>query len=615
MMARAPLAVDRLKLDKPIVDVSAFPLVSHARDGFTVVELADGDMRPSRHLTVPHQHAMFLGSFLCVAQDEAIVVYNYQKERSIEVRERIELGKEPIELLPWWRQFVIVRFADHSVARIDLGSTNASSPVAELQSVVPISKMGTTLSEVVLFGTDGFHFWDTDTNSTPVVFRTASPPSMVQLVRGKVIVGEENGTVRELARAPDGFLSKRSVQLPGSPIAVTGTKSILFVACRNGALAVIDWRDDARFILKRVRQSGHDFTAFAMYGEQGYGVVGGDAIVRYNPTPGSKLAIQISAIALALLGAGAVYWLVAVRRERSALRYVLLLIVGVFYVRYLRQITNPIEALHYVEYGMLGILGARGMRHHLADQGVYPAAFLICTLTGLTDEIIQWLHPARTGDLRDVFFNMKSAGLMLIAFALGVPMRTQTFGFGAASRRVFGWMLFVTAVYFGAFIHNVNEFGYKIEVSGVGTFVSRHSAEELRAIDSQRGEELAGVLQAQVDVPYGESLEQLQENKFFYELRVHLFRRDAHFNRASYLVAYKENRLIDAYFSNTVSRTSYDWPDEKAQKCLNEIGSQKDASYHSPVSAEVITSYGPLQLWLVVAAVCLGCIVLVARKT
>jgi hypothetical protein len=244
---------------------------------------------------------------------------------------------------------------------------------------------------------------------------------------------------------------------------------------------------------------------------------------------------------------------------------------------------------------------------------VYPGAFLVVALVGIADEVYQWLHPARTEDLRDVLLNMKAGALMLVAFAFGAPLRSQAGRFGARSQRLLGALLPVVAIGLALFIQFLSKFGHEIHVPGVGAFVSRYSAEALRTLDAERGEELGRRLQSLADAPYEESLQRLEGEWFLYELRVHLFRRDAHFNRAGYFVAFKENEIIGRYFSNTVARTSYRWDAPQVQKCLSQLGDDRNADYRSPVSAQLITRFGPVELWSVVGLIVAGCVLLVVR--
>lgn len=523
-------------------------------------------------------------------------------------------------VVAWHDQYAIVELADFSLAVVDVTTVESRPFVANFTPTVTVRGFGFALWKAPLFTDNGVLFWHPDTRpgaDTNIVqtvsFPTESPPTMAMLVRGRLLVGQENGELAEIQTSGDTYRVTRSVRLPAAPIAATGTKWIVFVACRDGTLCVLDWRDEARLVRKHETVTGGPFRQFVMYGEQGFALVGDRTIVRYTPTPGGKLAIRVVAAALALIGAGFVCWLVFVRRQRSWTRLAVMAMVALAYAYYLRQIVNPIEAAHFLEYGLLAVFGARAARHHLADWGVYLAALLLCLFTGLLDETYQHLHPARTGDLDDVWLNAKSGALMLVALVAGAPFAALGRWCNARSQRWVAALAVINAVGIGLFIQHVSQFGHRIEVEGVGTFVSRLSPERLREIDSQDAEARAARLESLAEKPYDQSLRELGGDTFLYELRVHLFRRDANFNRAGYFVAYKEHRLIEAHFSNTVARTSFCWTESQLRKSLAEIGDEAGNPYHSAVAAEVITRYRPATMWSVIGAITVAGVWLMVR--
>jgi len=139
--------------------------------------------------------------------------------------------------------------------------------------------------------------------------------------------------------------------------------------------------------------------------------------------------------AIFAVAAGAV--LVFVVRQRP--RWLELAVLGAFGVVYLLAILplmgRPEEALHFVQYGVIGglfyaALGAR--RGRLAAGGrsegpgrswlVRPGAaalvaFLMTAAAGWIDEGIQHVLPERVYDLRDVGFNAAAGALAIAAIA------------------------------------------------------------------------------------------------------------------------------------------------------------------------------------------------------
>lgn len=75
------------------------------------------------------------------------------------------------------------------------------------------------------------------------------------------------------------------------------------------------------------------------------------------------------------------------------------------------------EVVHIGEYGLLGVLTGTILRRHLGGRGAYVATLLYAGWVGLLDELVQFYHPLRVGDLRDVRVNLVSAGLGVIYLA------------------------------------------------------------------------------------------------------------------------------------------------------------------------------------------------------
>lgn len=73
----------------------------------------------------------------------------------------------------------------------------------------------------------------------------------------------------------------------------------------------------------------------------------------------------------------------------------------------------PEERLHFLEYGLLGILVQKTTRQTTWVQLGLCSIFVV--FVGVGDEVIQWWLPSRVGDIRDV-------GMNALAGVLGVWM-------------------------------------------------------------------------------------------------------------------------------------------------------------------------------------------------
>lgn len=112
------------------------------------------------------------------------------------------------------------------------------------------------------------------------------------------------------------------------------------------------------------------------------------------------------------------YFRLNIRKLRN---YLWLVFISAIYVYFtLKLWANPEEAVHFIQYGFLGFFLFKALHHHIDDKGIYLAAFLVGTLVGTFDEILQWIVPGRYFDLRDVGLNALSSGLFQILLWKGV---------------------------------------------------------------------------------------------------------------------------------------------------------------------------------------------------
>ena len=73
------------------------------------------------------------------------------------------------------------------------------------------------------------------------------------------------------------------------------------------------------------------------------------------------------------------------------------------------------EKIHFIEYGVLGLLVYRALLPNIKGYMVYIAGLIIVLLIGWGDEIIQYFLPNRVYDIRDVVMNFSGG---LIAFVI-----------------------------------------------------------------------------------------------------------------------------------------------------------------------------------------------------
>ena len=301
--------------------------------------------------------------------------------------------------------------------------------------------------------------------------------------------------------------------------------------------------------------------------------------------------------ATVLLLAGALAIRQAVRRRKAPASYVWLAVVGVAFGVYTYRLRhNPEEALHFVQYGLLGVLVYRAVSHRVRDWTIYWTAAAIGGCVGVVDEFLQWVTPGRFWGLQDIWIDFLGAALAMLGIAKGIrpaiisgPV-TPT-GVRWLCRSALALLLLLGPTLLNTpqridwytarvpgleFLKNnesaMLEYGYRFVDPETGAFTSRLPLEELRRMDRERGTEVAKILDRYRDhSTYREFLRTYSpvSDPFAHEARVHLFRRDRHLEWAAgaegflyeprfhLAVAFRENRIMEKYFANTLRSSDY----------------------------------------------------------
>jgi VanZ family protein len=314
-------------------------------------------------------------------------------------------------------------------------------------------------------------------------------------------------------------------------------------------------------------------------------------------------------------------------KTRSSLLWLsVIAIIFIGYTIHLRKV--PVEAVHFLEYGILGFLLFRALAHQTHDYSIYFTAAIIGFLIGTIDESIQWLVPGRYWQLSDIWINVLAVSLVQVGIAKGFrpafisgPLNCRSLNlmcrFALIAAILMGLSLFntpVRVVWYAeripllAFLkHNDNfmlEYGYLYKDPEIGTFRSRFSPEELKQADGIRAREAAKIIDRYRDRGgYWAflSLYTPATDPFLHEVRVHLWRRDYYYQNAlknendqdinvkDITIAFRENQILEKYFSETLSHSSYKWTEEMS------VWAQKkhipDLKYDSPVSGNLITRF------------------------
>jgi VanZ family protein len=331
-----------------------------------------------------------------------------------------------------------------------------------------------------------------------------------------------------------------------------------------------------------------------------------------------------------------IYVLIFRLKVRSASNYLWLTAVAALYVHFTLQLWRaPEEAVHFLEYGLLGFFLFRALSLTIRDKSIYPTAFLIGSLIGILDEVLQWMMPGRYWDFRDAGLNALATGLFQVALWKGIKPRVISEKASPKSIRHVSILLAANMLFLGLCASNtprrvaaytrrlpflsflvkeepMYEFTQKQADPEIGTFYSRLSIADLEKEDAERSDHWGKILKDWKDKDYSLFLREHHPllHPFLYEMRIHIFRRDRkaedalkakdeESRREALFISFKENVILEKYFGRTLEVSTYRWSEEKKAEIAATVDPTKP--YRSPVSA------GPFQikertLWLGILA-------------
>lgn len=345
------------------------------------------------------------------------------------------------------------------------------------------------------------------------------------------------------------------------------------------------------------------------------------------------LYVVLAAVALGLVWAFVALW----SARRSLRRHHAMACVAVggcfVYAAWARR-QAPEEALHFVQYGVLGLLAFRALTHSMKDSMIYPSSVVVCASVGLLDETVQWLTPGRFFAFSDVWMNAKAAVLSQAGIAFGlspayIRWRPAASSAATASSLAMGLLVAIglcssntpafvqwyasklPALEFLTRIESVmSEFGYRYEDPRIGVFYSRLTLAELEEQDRTRAGRIGPILDAYREPErYLDFLARYTAGRdpFAHETRVHLFSRDWHIYAAEegigdgtvqehWTIAYRENQILEAYFSETLQSSQYRWTAEQVREL--EAKTLPEFPFTSLTGADMVTRYRLWELWL-----------------
>jgi len=336
---------------------------------------------------------------------------------------------------------------------------------------------------------------------------------------------------------------------------------------------------------------------------------------------------------IAVVFSTAVAAVVILRRRRPQIGFTdilwLVVVAAVVVVWTRRLMGQPEEAIHFLEYGVLGILLYRAFEDRIQDPTVYVAATLTGLLVGTVDEIIQWLVPGRFWDLRDIVLNGGAVALAQIAIwrlfkrpSKPVTRSSLCLLCRLAAAQVLLFTLCMTATpqrlnriavhlpvpdRLATGVDAICEYGFRHSVDDRTFFGSRLSSANLHRSDRDRAPGVARDLDASRERggPTQSGISPARD-PFAYEIRIHLFARNRNLHKALALepgttghrrhmtTAWRENLILENFFGNTLKQSAYRWGPRRRNEV--EASQDPDIVFVSHAGAHLITRINEGQL-------------------
>jgi hypothetical protein len=303
------------------------------------------------------------------------------------------------------------------------------------------------------------------------------------------------------------------------------------------------------------------------------------------------------------------------RGKRLVYRIASIVLIGFMYSVYLVNLPYAVERIHFLEYGVAGILLYAAIVKRVPLFAAAPLSVIAVYLVGLGDEAIQHAVPGRVSEIRDVVTDLFSGilGICLYLFSI-VRNRPQAMAKRAHLRPVIAACAAAT-IATSLFLWHVQGFGRVYETTGIARIYSSLKPADFETINSARP-----------DVRVSPEIQTLYDN----EAQRHLLQRDFYFTNdfliagggyyRDYWKSFYENRVLETWYgrfmashaaeksashcqaldpqvAKNIGDMTVSWPDSVRNWMAEKAGNQ-DQVFESRVKSTVITSFSLRELLL-----------------
>lgn len=260
------------------------------------------------------------------------------------------------------------------------------------------------------------------------------------------------------------------------------------------------------------------------------------------------------------------------------------------------------EKVHFLEYGLLGLLLCKTLSYHIKDKTAYLLGVVVVYIVGMSDEFIQWALPSRVGEYRDIWMNFMSGGLAILAVLLVIRPRVFRKELNWSSLRPLCYTLVAALIYSGVFLQVVHNFGSRIFMPDSGTeFVSAFTEYQLLQLDKRLLQRFEGQL-----------AEDSSKNDLWivdYEFRRHHDLRDRYYKKKKFFKSYCEQEILKTYFRSYVRKGKVTLFEYEPSEFTVTPDPNAHVFYLSSGQELAITKFSQKTMWSVISLVaCLLCL-------
>jgi hypothetical protein len=310
------------------------------------------------------------------------------------------------------------------------------------------------------------------------------------------------------------------------------------------------------------------------------------------------------------------------RGKQLVYRFISIVLIGVLYSIYLTKLPYAVERIHFLEYGITGILLYAAIAKRISNWTAAILSAVVVYFVGLGDETIQHAVPGRVSEIRDVVTDLFSGilGICLYLFAF-VRERPRAMA-GRTHLRFTIAACAAATVATSLYLWRVQGFGCVYETKGMGRIYSSLNQCDFEMINSSGPDvRLSGEIQARYD---NEALRHLLQRDF-YLTNDFLIAGGGHYR--DYWKSWCENRVLETWYGRflashaaeksagllqaldrQVAKNIHDmpvvWPDSIKKLMTERVERQRAANqgFESRVKSTIITSFSERDLLL--SAVC-----------